>query len=448
MGMPTGLLASLLVATWPTHLQYSQEARHYALLALFTTVSMYCLYRGVSERRLRMWVGHTLSTVGALYTHYSAFLILAAQGVFLLGRDLTSAQKLLSSRIRALGRDLFPFALSLAACSIAYIPWLRSLILQSTRLIDGVSASETGLTPLLRSLEIAQQTSQFASQNYRLLLYATMAMFLGGVALAVVRHKLSALALSICYLLVPILILSLISSSHFFHPRYLFPLLTPLLALAGYGLLIPYQLGIYLSGRLASHYKVMVLGVLSLIVLIGLGSFDAKYYKLLKEDWRGAAAYLSTHKAPDDVIIGDGCFYDRGGDASRVEQGLGYYMGDGQIVLKAEPGLVDHLPADLGAGGTAWGVLWYQGRLPGRKLLRDELELAEFKNVVVFRLRHPSGVLWNDTIEIVEAMLKLQPRPETHADLHFALAQLYARVGRDDFALRHAIAAADPEAER
>jgi Flp pilus assembly protein TadD len=57
--------------------------------------------------------------------------------------------------------------------------------------------------------------------------------------------------------------------------------------------------------------------------------------------------------------------------------------------------------------------------------------------VVVFRLKRPSGLVWHDTTTILEAMLKLQPMPETHLDLHLALAQLYVETGDFDLAVRH-----------
>jgi tetratricopeptide (TPR) repeat protein len=181
-----------------------------------------------------------------------------------------------------------------------------------------------------------------------------------------------------------------------------------------------------------------------------LGWLDVAYYRVEKEDWRGAAAYLAAHRAPGDVIIGDGLFLDRGGDALRVEQGIGYYLWDQRVVIKAEAGLANLLPADTKSTGTAWGVIWYQGQLADRRALDNAFRFADFRDLLVFSPKKPSGLVYQDTAAILEAMLLLQPLPESHVDLHLALAELYSKLGEFTRAQMHlstaekAISADDP----
>jgi hypothetical protein len=136
-------------------------------------------------------------------------------------------------------------------------------------------------------------------------------------------------------------------------------------------------------------------------------------------------------------------FYMMGGDAERVRRSLGYYLHDETAVIKSHPGLTDRLPEDTKANGTAWGVIWYQGRLADRRPLADSIEFTDFENLVVLRLKHPSRILWADTAAILEAMLQLQPHRDTHTDLHLALAQLYVKMGDRNLASRHVTAAAE-----
>ncbi len=163
-------------------------------------------------------------------------------------------------------------------------------------------------------------------------------------------------------------------------------------------------------------------------------------YRIQKEDWHSVANYLTMHRAPQDVIIGDGIYGDHGGgDGLRVEQGLGHYLGSQVAVIKAEPGLVDRLPADQRAHGTAWGVLWYQGQLADRSGLRNDIEFADFQDVLVLGVKHPSGSIPKDAATILEAILQVQPRPEAQIDLHLALAALYEADGNPDLAAQHAL---------
>lgn len=83
-----GLIAALIVAISVFHIQYSQEARAYSLLAFLTLLSFYYYLKIVSSDRRFYVVGYLLSTILMLYTHYYGFLILAAQNIFFFGNYL------------------------------------------------------------------------------------------------------------------------------------------------------------------------------------------------------------------------------------------------------------------------------------------------------------------------------------------------------------------------
>jgi 4-amino-4-deoxy-L-arabinose transferase-like glycosyltransferase len=437
-----GLMAALLVAFWPTHLRYSQEARHYALLTLLTAVSMYWLYRGVHDvRKVRTWAAYSVGMILALYTHYSAFLLLAAEGVFMVIVSVAACVRPgRSRRMAEFGRRMLPFGLSCLACAVAYLPWWGSFSAQMTRLVGDVSPTSGG-SSLAQIADIGQRTSRFLAANRSVLLVVIVILMSVGSVLSWRRREWDQLLLLLTTLLVPLAVLGSLQSSHFYHPRYLLWLVVPGLLLTARGLEGLLKGGARLL-RPAPHSRAQGM-VLAAVILTGaLFPFDLAYYRMHKEDWRGVSAYLTVVGHPGDVILVDGSLRGSGGDAARTEQGLTYYVHAPLAIIRAEYGAVDHLPSDLNSRATARGVIWHQGPLRDASGLTDLLVLKEFYNVTVLELRNPTGIVWKDAASILGAMLDLQPDEATHGDLHLALAQLYVRVGAGDQAAEHLGAAA------
>jgi len=79
-----GLWTALLLALNPLHVWYSQEARMYALLTLFYTLSLWLALRVWHRPSWGRGVAYVLVTTAALYTHYyGVFAILIANACFL-----------------------------------------------------------------------------------------------------------------------------------------------------------------------------------------------------------------------------------------------------------------------------------------------------------------------------------------------------------------------------
>ena len=76
-----GLWAAFFLALSPFHLKYSQEARHYAWLTLFSLAAYIFLYLAITRRQWRWWGLFVLATVINLYTHYGALVVLAVQTI-------------------------------------------------------------------------------------------------------------------------------------------------------------------------------------------------------------------------------------------------------------------------------------------------------------------------------------------------------------------------------
>ena len=80
-GSREGLLAALFVAVSPFCVHHAQEVRMYALFMLLATASTYALLKTLAAPRRGSGFLYLLATLGALYTHYAAFLLLGAQAV-------------------------------------------------------------------------------------------------------------------------------------------------------------------------------------------------------------------------------------------------------------------------------------------------------------------------------------------------------------------------------
>jgi mannosyltransferase len=103
-GRRTALITAVLVSVNPFLVWYSQEARSYALLVLFTTLSLWLFARArtrPSARRLAAWAA--VSTV-ALCTHYFAIFLVLPEGALLLADPrLRLRSRLTSMAVVAIG---------------------------------------------------------------------------------------------------------------------------------------------------------------------------------------------------------------------------------------------------------------------------------------------------------------------------------------------------------
>ena len=130
LGAGAGLAAALLAAVSPFGVYYAQEARMYVLATLLGALSMLAYVRllagwaapapGRRAQRLAAG-GYLLATVAAVYTHYFAFSLLAAQNVAL---ALWLAWRYRAGARRDLWRVAAPWAGLQVAVVALYVPWL------------------------------------------------------------------------------------------------------------------------------------------------------------------------------------------------------------------------------------------------------------------------------------------------------------------------------------
>ena len=422
-GAPAGLIAGLLLAVWPTHLHFSQEARQYALLTFFCSLSMYWLYQSITHRRRSAWIGYGIASVGGLYSHNFAFLWLASQVLFVMGLWLKAWLSGGRSSLRTYGqRVVLPFFITLSLVGVFYLPWLPSLLTQSKRLISGVSTSAIqGQSNTFH--KILKMSLRFFAENEQSLKTSFTYLSIAGLAVLIKQRRWNALMLIASSLVGPFLMIGMLTSSHFFSARYLFPLLIPIILLISAALR---PLIVFPITRL--HFSERTAGGLTLAFLVLIGvyfiPFIRDYYQEDKEGWHDVARYLQANMGPDDIILADGMLLHKAGDAERVQHALGYYLPD-ELILPIEKESISAIRDNLHPGAKPWGVLWYQGRLKNRETIPEGITLIDYRFLVILQLENASGDWVKDTTRIVEAMLQLQPRQESEADMQDMLSELY-----------------------
>ena len=108
-----GLAAALIAALAPFHIQYSQETRMYALLALWLLLATWCYLRAWRRRGWGWWAAFGVLAALAMYTQQLAAFYLAALGLTPL-------------LVRRWDR-LLPTAGAAGLALILYLPWLVNL---------------------------------------------------------------------------------------------------------------------------------------------------------------------------------------------------------------------------------------------------------------------------------------------------------------------------------
>jgi mannosyltransferase len=115
VGRSAGLVGAALAALSPFAIVYGSEGRAYATLAFFAALSTLFLLNAVRSNETRWWIAFTLASSCALYTHYTAVFVIAAQVVWAL------------AAYRGLWRSA---VLSATAMLVLYLPWIPSFLVQ------------------------------------------------------------------------------------------------------------------------------------------------------------------------------------------------------------------------------------------------------------------------------------------------------------------------------
>jgi uncharacterized membrane protein len=300
-----GLVAATIAATSAFYVGYSQEARNYMAVTFMGLLSSYLLLVCLADLRRRNWVGYAVATVAALYTHYTAFLLLAFQLLFVL------------FTFRSRQGFLKRWLLSIAIVAVAYLPWLGYSVAQIERISDywpGTlqldAALRTSLLLFVAGGDIGPNGSILPIVlGLALLVVGLLALLLGS------SKKMSPhLLFLLLYLLVPSALLFAVAYYRpKFDPRYLL-VVTPAFYLTlawGIGSLlraairpIPLLLrailpSIGIAALIGTVAVSAVYGEPSKVMHVGDGNTGVQQYG----DYRALVAYIESHSQPGDAVV-------------------------------------------------------------------------------------------------------------------------------------------------
>lgn len=307
-GRRTGLLAAALVAANPMLLWYSQEARAYAMLALFCALSLlYCL-RALRDGQTRDFTLWGVLSALALGTHYFAVFPLAAEIVLLLRRRGREALRGLWI-IGLVAALLVPLVIH--QMSYGHTEWIGKFSL-GHRLWETAATFLTGETG-----DIIGRPEQPG------LSFVPLALVLGAFALLAARgtreeRRAAAVPLTVGAVSVgvPLLLAIVSTSKDYVLARNLLPALVPFLLVVAIGL----------TAERARRAGTAIAAAL-LVYSLGFCIWASASPDLQRPDWDTVAAHLGEPEAPRATVL-----WTLGGAPLRE------YLSSGAIQLKASEG--------------------------------------------------------------------------------------------------------------
>jgi hypothetical protein len=276
-GWNMGLTLGLLTAASPLLVQYAQEARYYAFLYLFSTLSLYFYLRVKGGGTRRDWIGYGLASLLCLYTHYySLFLLLVENLDFLLTHR----------------RRWRTWLLAQTALAMAFLPWSLYFLWQARAAARGETFyPRPELLAVIRSY-LAFVWGQGDLHFEFVLLSLLGAASLSGLALAARRRK--PFVLWLLLLGVPVGLAFLISLRvPIYETKHLIASSLALHVLLGYAVALP--------RRRMWSIAALLIGIVPPLV------FLAQYYAAPpRQDWRRTAHLVAAQAQPGDAVLFDG----------------------------------------------------------------------------------------------------------------------------------------------
>jgi tetratricopeptide (TPR) repeat protein len=305
-GRVIGLISALLLAVSPFNLRYSQEGRCYAGVVFFSLLTLYFLHRGMNSDEKRWWVGFTIATVVNLYTHLTAFLVLAVE---ILYASLLMIHDLLVARRATCAKNLthtsvWPALASLCTIAACYVPMVSYLLtgIQGPRGL-GNSSNIPGLRLSVRSF-LTLFGDFGAGAGIPLSLY--MAAFLQGLINAVRKQGRQGL-LILLWTAAPFAIVLFLHPKHWFVPKYVISILPIYLMTVSAGITcLARSIALFLSSW-NPHRLSKLLPALSLVSLAALYSVLAvlalgQVYAQQQGRWREIGQFFANNRQPEDAV--------------------------------------------------------------------------------------------------------------------------------------------------
>jgi hypothetical protein len=409
------LTAMLLVAVSPFQIWYAQDARMYASLVCFATLSLYFFLRVLDKPQWRAVAGLTIANALAIYTHLFGVMPLVIEGAALLGIALTMLPR---ARVRV-SRQIICVAASFALTALLTLPLLPgTLPYVAHPTLKGVEAA-FGENPFQLSPQFLQlllsDMGLAPDMGWRTALSFALAL-IGFVALARTRPR-AAWILGV-WLVLPLALLHVTHPGHVVANRYLIFLQPVYLIIIAFGI-VAFARGVNALLLRAAAWRAWKVGARSFvgagavvfsILLLSLAPLQALYARAKLNDWQMLAHFLETHATPGDVLFSEQDFWGM--------QKLSYYMNPNRF--SSPPATLEELRRAYTQDRTMWYVS-FGGYLNPQQEAWVQAHLTRVEDAAWMR---------PDLVYV--------PRDEFHFTQSEPLVTLYTRAGKIPSAIVYA----------
>lgn len=296
-GRKIALTAAFLLAISPFHLWYSQEARPYSFLVLFSIAGMYYFLTSIETNSRWSRFMYVCSTVGALYMHPFAVFTIATQFLYVL------------LYVRQPRTAMWARVLDVSIPMLLYVPWILHMLTIADRaagyekpvglasLLYAFYTFSLGFSvgPSLPELHVNTSVRAFFPYLKVILPFAAVYAFLSIKGIVAGKCSPSRVRmLLLMWLIIPIIggyVLTLCTQVTF-NVRYISTSVVPYLTIVA--------LGIASLGRVRWHAVALAAVTICCGYSLRNYYFDPTYYK---EDIRGAAAYIDRTARANDAVM-------------------------------------------------------------------------------------------------------------------------------------------------
>jgi 4-amino-4-deoxy-L-arabinose transferase-like glycosyltransferase len=293
-----GLVASFIISLSPWYIRWSQEARMYTELTVFTILALFFLYQATNKEKLTSYLLSSIFMTLAFYTHFAAILILGIIVLWLiLKKFLDDKRSTINSKHLLAFFGLF-FILSIP---LVFIAFPQTIVFKSSG----------------REFRWGVGINLYLLYLYGDSIGPTLTLFSVVGAIYLISQRKSAGYLLTAYALVPVVAFATLAFITDVATRYV------IFTLPAYALLTAHPLieifeNVW-KGERSKKFQVVLLKNMNLnkflalgflfAAVLGLSNLPALYKYYTQEghpDWKSACAYVDSMRNPEDLIATTG----------------------------------------------------------------------------------------------------------------------------------------------
>jgi len=291
VGEREALFSCALITVSYHHIWFSQNARGYSGLLLFTLLSTWLWIEALERGRWRWWVGYAVASTAGLWIHMTLIFVVAAQAlIYLTLAAFRSREAPLGWQ--AFGAWILTGTMTLQLYALSLPEFFRSALVETSMNSDWTNP----IWSILETLRVLR----IGFSGYAVLLCGG-AMIAAGWISIVRRSPRTGLVMVLPGLMGAAYMLF---SAHNFWPRFFFFLM-------GFGLLITIH-GATVAANLAARllparrravFAMRMVTVAASVLIVASAATVPRCYGLPKQDFIGARNYVESLRAPHDAIV-------------------------------------------------------------------------------------------------------------------------------------------------